>query len=131
MSKDAFWLFTGTAAYTNNTLKSAAIIKDPTASKDLLARTEGDTTVWSDIKTLASVKAFLTALGYTPSPTSQPLTVNSGIWRFVALTTNGIIHVAGSNDQLAGNISTDDLTDIKALLDADPDFHAFFTTTLH
>jgi hypothetical protein len=124
------WSLTGTVSYTDNTQKSATILKDPDASKVPNLRVEGglpELMALNEFKKAPSVKQFLAALGYTPSPSALPATVNDVIWRFMAITANGQIHVLGSTERMAAHLESDNLAAVLAVLNADPDFVLMMT----
>jgi hypothetical protein len=125
---ETIWAFDARVNFQDGSEKSLAIIKDTAASREEARRTVGDETGLSEIKEAQVVKDFVDALGHTPATGSQSATVKDTIFRFMAITTNGAIHIAGSSDELSPTIETDDLTAVLADLNADPQFTAFMAS---
>lgn len=116
------WLFDVNITYKDNTERQFAAVRDFFNHRLINA-------VVADFKIPAkdaAVRTFLTALGYPPPAGSLPANIRAIVFRFSAVTTNGLIHVAGASDQVP-QINSDNLAAALVALNKDAQFVAFFT----
>ena len=130
------WSLDVLVSYKDGTSQSGAIMQDFGAPRYINITQESDFFAFLDIAKEPAFLQFLTALGYTPSGGTPPTDINDYQFRFMAITTSGGIHVAGSNKELAGSqipqaanltIQSDDLPVITSILLADPNFNSIFS----
>lgn len=114
------WLFDIRATYVDGTEKQVTAVRDFNSYRVVNGAI-------ADFKPLikdAAVKIFMAALG-KPNSGSLPSNVSSVVFRFSAITTSGVLHVAGASDQVP-SIESDNLAVVKAKLNADAEFVLFF-----
>jgi hypothetical protein len=125
---ETIWAFDARVNFQDGSEKSLTILKDTAASREAARRTVGDNTGLSEIKVAQTVKDFVDTLGYTPATGNQAATVKDTIFRFMAITTNGALHIAGSSDELSPTVESDNLASVLADLNADPQFVLFMAS---
>ena len=122
------WSLDVLVAYTNGTTQSGTILQDFGTPRYINITSEQDFLTFIDVVNEPAFAQFMTALGYSVTPASNPNYIADYQFGFSALSANGgTIHIAGSSKDLAANILSDNLPAITTILHADPNFNAIFT----
>lgn len=108
-------------AYKDNSNKAVEVVKDRFGVR----RVAGSSADWAMAKKLPKFVEFSTSLGVSDTPV-LPENVASYVFRFNATTTNGSVHVVGSNDRLSPDLVTNDLSAVASELQADQSFDNYF-----
>lgn len=109
-------------AYKDNSNKAVEVVKDNSGVR----RIAGNAADWAIAKKLPKFVEFMSNLGVTESPV-LPDNISGYVFRFSATTTNGTVHVVGSNDRLSPDLITNDLAGVASELQSDTSFVNYFS----
>lgn len=119
------WSLTVRTTYRDGSTRESAYIRDFGTPRFVSLQSLADTVVWMDIRKTPIFKQFLAAAGLVVGAGTPPATVNDYEFRFMAMTTNGGIHVVGTNKQLTPGGVGEGVAAVYAALQADVPFYTF------